>query len=202
MRQVGATAFPSAVLVDPQGNIAYVGHPARITDEMVKSVLDGALSVPVYEWPKDCEKVAKALRKGKLADAVKGLAKIEEDHPEIAESVRGMVTGRVRSLERAAEEGDWLRVETLGADLSKALKKLPEGERVDEILKDLKGNKDAQAVLKAQKKVAKLVEGPIKKAKYDRVKKDLQKIRDAFEGTAAERDARAALEKIKESKRR
>jgi cell fate (sporulation/competence/biofilm development) regulator YlbF (YheA/YmcA/DUF963 family) len=181
---VGATGFPSAILVDPQGNIAFAGHPARITDDLVESVLDGALAKPIYEWPKDCASIAKALKKGKLGDAVKKLGSIEDDHPDVAAGA------------------DWLRVETMGEELADALKKTPEADRVDEILTALKKDKEAQAILKAQIKIAKLVAGPVKKARYDRTKKQLEKYRDEFKGTAAERDARAAIEKLKDSKRR
>ena len=110
--------------------------------------------------------------------------------------MRGMVTGRVKVLERAVAEQDWLRVETLGAELEKALKKMPEGERVRAVLVGLKADKEAQSVLKAQKKVAKLIDGGVKKSKRDRVKKELKKIRDDYPGTAAERDARKAIESL------
>lgn len=188
------------MLIDPQGNIAYLGHPSRINDAMIEGVLDGALSTPIYEWPKELDKVAKALRKGDLAGAVKKMEGLSDDYPEIAIAVQGMVIGRVKSLEKAVEDGDWLRVDTLGNDLAKTLKKMPEGEQVNEILSTLKKNKEAQSILKAQKKVAKLIDGGVKKSKRDNVKKALKKIRDQYPDTAAERDARKALDGLRGGK--
>ena len=202
MRAVGARGFPSAVVVDPQGNIAWSGHPSRINGALLKPLLEGALKTPMYDWPKSCSKVAKALRKGNLGDAIKASAKIEEEHPDIAAAVVGMADGRLNSMEKAAAEGDWLKVQRIGESLEDAVKVWSGGEKVTAILDELKGDKDAQAILKAQVKVAKLIEGPVKSSRYERTKKELEKIRDKHRGTAAERDARAAIEKLKESKRR
>jgi hypothetical protein len=188
------------VLIDPQGNIAFLGHPGSINDSMVKGVLDGALTTPIYEWPKELDKVAKALRKGDLAGAIKKIEGLSDDYPEIAASIQGMVIGRVNSLDKAVEDGDWLRVETLGDELAKTLKKMPEGEHVNEVLATLKKNKEAQSILKAQKKVAKLIDGGVKKSKRDNVKKALKKIRDQYPDTAAERDAREALDGLRGGK--
>ena len=112
------------------------------------------------------------------------------------------MSGRLASMEKAAEDGDWLRVQELGESLEDAIKIWSGGERVEAILAELKGDKEAQAILKAQEKVAKLIAGPIKSSRYERTKKELEKVRDKHKGTAAERDARAAIEKLKESKRR
>ena len=68
--------------------------------------------------------------------------------------------------------------------------------------KRLKGDKEAQAILKAQEKVAKLTAGKVKASRYEKTKKALEKIRDKHKGTAAERDARAAIERLKASRRR
>ena len=89
MRAVGASGFPSAVVVDAQGNIAYSGHPASINASVLKPLLKGALKTPMYEWPKSCSKVAKALRKGNLGDAIKASAKIEEEHQAELDSIAG-----------------------------------------------------------------------------------------------------------------
>jgi len=202
MREVGARGFPSAVVVDAQGNIAYSGHPASINASVLKPLLKGALKTPMYEWPKSCSKVAKALRKGNLGDAIKASAKIEEEHPDIAAAVVGMADGRLSNMEKAAKAGDWLKVQTIGESLEDAVKVWPGGEKVTAILAELKGDKEAQAILKAQEKVLKLTAGKVKASRYDKTKKELQKIRDKHKGTAAERDARAAIERLKASRSR
>lgn len=202
MREVGARGFPSAVVVDAQGNIAFAGHPSRINASVLKPLLEGALKTPMYDWPKSCSKVAKALRKGKLGDAIKASAKIEEEHPEIAAAVVGMADGRLSSMEKAAKDGDWLKVESIGESLKDAVKVWEGGEQVTALLAELKGDKEAQAILKAQKKIVKLTAGKVNASRFEKIKKELEKIRDKHAGTAAERDARAAIERLVASRRR
>jgi len=201
-RGVGATGYPSAILVDASGNIVYLGHPASVTESMIEAALDGALAKPLYEWPKELNGVAKAVRKGDLGAALADLAKLGDAHADVTAAVRGMVKGRVSQVEKARDAGDWLRVETLGKDLVKGLGKLEEAATVQAILDTLDKDKAAKEILKAQQKVAKLFEGELKKNQFDKVQKDLEKVRDEFKGTAAERDAREGLEKLKALKAR
>ena len=44
----------------PQGNIAW-SSTRHINGAMLKPLLEGALKTPMYDWPKSCNKVAKAL---------------------------------------------------------------------------------------------------------------------------------------------
>ena len=201
-RGVGATSLPSSILVDASGNIVYLGHPGSVTESMIEAALDGALAKPLYEWPKELNGVAKAVRKGDLAGALADLAKLGDAHAEVTTAVRGMVKGRVSQVEKARDAGDWLRVQTLGEDLVKGLGKLEEAATVQAILDTLDKDKAAKEILKAQQKVAKLFEGELKKNQLDKVQKDLEKIIAEHEGTAAERDARAGLEKLKALKAR
>jgi len=196
-RGVGATGYPSAVLVDAKGTIVYAGHPASINDGVIEKALDGALSKPIFEWPKELGGVAKLIRKGDLGAAVAEVQKLGEAHADIAKAVQGMVAGRVTALEKARDAGDWLAVETSGKALLKGLGKLPEAEQVKAILDALDKDKGAQEILKAQEKIAKIFAGELKKNQFDKVQKDLDKIREDLPGTAAARDALAGLEKLK-----
>lgn len=201
-RGVGATGYPSAILVDASGNIAFLGHPAEVTETLIEAALDGALAKPLYEWPKELNGVAKSVRKGDLGAALAELTKLGDAHADIAAAVRGMVKGRVSQVEKARDAGDWLRVETLGKALVKGLGKLEEAATVQTILDTLDKDKAAKEILKAQQKVAKMFEGELKKNQFDKVKKDLEKVIEEFKDTAAERDARAGLEKLKELRAR
>ncbi len=196
-RGVGASGYPSAVLVDAKGTIVYAGHPGSINDSVIEGALDGALATPIFEWPKELGGVAKLIRKGDLGGAVTELAKLGEAHADVAKAVQGMVTGRVAALEKARDAGDWLAVESNGKALLKGLGKLEEAAKVKEILDALDKDKDAQEILKAQQKIEKIFAGEIKKNQFDKVKKDLDKIREDLPGTAAARDALAGLEKLK-----
>lgn len=197
MRGVGATSLPSSVLVDALGNIVYLGHPSSITDSIVKEALEGALTTPLYEWPKELSGIAKDVRKGDLGSAVLDIEKLGDAHAAFATELRGMVKARVGAVEKARDAGDWLKVETLGEPLAKGLGKLEEAQQVDAILDALDKDKGAQEILKAQKKIAKHFAGDVKKNMYDRIERDLEKICDEYKGTAAERDARNGLERLK-----
>jgi len=194
---VGASGYPSAILVDASGNIAYLGHPGSITAEIVQGALAGALATPIYEWPKELSGAAKDMRKGDLAGALEELGKFGETHADITAAVTAMVKSRVAQLEKARDAGDWLRVENAGETLLKGLGKLEEATTVKGILDTLAKDKGAQAVLKAQKKVEKMFADDIKKSQFDRCEKDLHKICEEHAGTAAERDAKAGLERLK-----
>jgi hypothetical protein len=196
-RSVGATSLPSAILVDATGNIVYLGHPGSVTAAMIEAALDGALSKPLFEWPKELNGVAKDVRKGDFGDALAELEKLGDAHADIAAELRGLVKGRVAQVEKARDAGDWLRVETLGEPLAKGLGKLEEAATVQAILDTLDKDKAAKEILKAQQKVAKIFAGDVKKNQFDKVERDLGKIVEEFAGTAAERDARAGLEKLK-----
>lgn len=196
-RGVGATGYPSAILVDASGAIVYLGHPASVTDDLISKALDGALPKPLFDWPKELAGAAKAVRKGDLAGAIAEVDKLGAPHADVATQLRGMVKGRVAQVERARDAGDWLAVDTLGSKLLKDLGKLPEAATVKGILDTLAGDKAAKELLKAQQKIAKLFEGELKKNQFDRVQKDLEKLRDEYKGTVVERDARAGLERLK-----
>lgn len=197
MRATGQSGLPSSVLVDASGTILYVGHPASINASLIERAVQGALTKPIYDWPKELSGVAKAIRKGNLGDAVTEVQKLGDAHADIAAAVQNMVKARVSAVERARDDKDWLRVVTLGEPLVKGLGKLPEAAQVEAILDALDGDKEAKAVLKAQQKVAKYFAGDIKKNQFDRVQKDLEKIAEEFSGTAAARDARDGLEKLR-----
>ena len=203
MRAVGASGFPSAVVVDAQGNIAYSGHPASINASVLKPLLKGALKTPMYEWPKSCSKVAKALRKGNLGDAIKASAKIEEEHPDIAAAVVGMADGRLATMEKAAKAGkdvvekgkDVKKIDDAKAIVGDKLKAA--AKTVDEKVegaaleadktatKIQEGNKKAKAALKEASKAMKAVE------------KDTSKIKDQTQNVVKE-GAKDAAEKVKE----
>ena len=63
-RSLGLNAFPSAVLIDPFGNIVYSGHPARLDNATIESALTDALPMPLHAWGRDLAPVKKALEMG------------------------------------------------------------------------------------------------------------------------------------------
>lgn len=202
-RDLGVSGLPTAVLVDAQGVIQWKGHPSSLSDDIVSKHLDGALPLPLWEWPKEGKKVKKAVLKDELGKALAEAAKLGDAHKDLHEVIQGMITSRLESLEQAKEEGDWMRVEDSGKALAKAFSGLPQKETVDKILADLKADKDAQAVIAGQRKVVKLFKkDKIKRKDIPKMQKQLEAIVDKYPSTAAARDAQAGIKRLQEMKKR
>lgn len=202
MGKVGASGYPSAVLVNASGVITYVGHPGSINDSHIEQAIVGALPLPVWDWPKDAAKVKKAVLKKQMAKALDECEKLGEEHAAIKTAVRGVIDGSVAALENAKEIGDWLRVEEMTDALSKSLAGLPELDKVKEIEEALKSDDKAQEILKAQKWIQKTFSDRIKKGKIDKVEKELKEIQQDLPGTVAAVQASEGLKKLMEMKRR
>ena len=189
----GITGIPQSVLIDPSGNVVWRGSPGSLTDTMIESSVAGALEVPVWKWPEQAKKARQAVQKRQFAKALQEARALGDEGAKIATALENLVKGRVAGLEATAKSGDWLGVEERGKSLEKELAGLPEEARVTEILQQLKGDKDAQAVLSAQKDVRKLMSGKIKKGDIPRIEKKLKEISAEFPGTGASRDAEKAI---------
>lgn len=196
MSAVGASGYPSAVLVDPAGNIVWQGHPSEVNAAIIEPALKGAMPKPLWEWPDDAKKVKKAVIKRNLAEALQEATALGEPGTEVRVAIEGLIAGKLASLKAAQEEKDWLRVDVLGDELSRSFKGLPQEAEVATIVAALKADKEAQTILAAQERVAKVFAGDIKRKQIDKLKKDLQKIAEEHPGTAAERDAKAGIEEL------
>ena len=198
MRAVGAKGFPSSVLIDSSGTIVFAGHPAKVTSEMVTNATAGALPIGLYDWPDDLKKAAKTLRKGDYEGTLAAINKEGPDFTTYADAIRAVVAGKIKALDAAIGSGDWLRVETMAKGLKDQLGKLPEAEEVKTALDNLKADKEAQAILKAQKRIAKVFEKKINKSKASKLKDSVRKIAKDYPGTVVERDADRAVKRLDE----
>lgn len=194
----GISGIPAAVLVDPTGKIVWRGHPGNLDAATVEEHLAGALTTPLYEWAGEASKTRKALLDSKYKKALGEAEKIQESHPEVLATVQSVITGRVGAFQLAKEEGDYLAMTELGESLKKGLSGLPEADEVDAQLKALKKDKDAQKILKAQKKIGSLLERKMKKATRQKVVEELKALRKKFPDTVVERDADAALLRLRD----
>ena len=88
-------------------------------------------------------------------------------------------------------------VKEIGEQNQAYLKGLPEVARVEEILARLDDDDEARAILKAQLKVRKLVPDKVKKKDRAKLIKSLRKVASQHPGTAAERDADRAIERLR-----
>ncbi len=75
-RSLGLNAFPSAVLIDPFGNIVYSGHPARLDSLTIESALIDALPMPLHAWGEELAPVKSALAMGHYGPAKTAAAKL------------------------------------------------------------------------------------------------------------------------------
>ena len=174
-RWFGVRGIPDAALVDPSGTVVWKGHPGNLTSADIEKALDGALPMPMWEWPKSASGVRKALQKGMYGTALTQAQKLEGDEAEtIVAAVRGIIDSRMATMKSANEMGDFLTASELSSSLAKALKGMPEGDEAGALADKLKGDSDVQAVIKGQKDVAKLAE----KANELKKKKDADKLID------------------------
>jgi hypothetical protein len=175
--------IPMAILVDPSGNIVWKGHPSSLKDGDIERALAGALETPMWEWPASAKSVRSSLKKHKYAKALAQAEELGDAGLAIHQAVQGMVTGKLAALKGLHKKGDYLGATELAATLEKELKGLPEQSEIKTIAGSIKADKQAQSILKAQKKLQSMMEGRIKKAKVPAMIKNLEKLMAEYDGT-------------------
>ena len=201
--ELGFRGFPSAALVDPTGNIVWSGHPASLDAKTIEPFLEGSLAMPLWEWPESADKsVRKQLMKMKLDKALAAAQEIgaDADGAKVVELVQSFVKGRVDAVMAMKERGDFLRAYDAAQTLKKQLGGLTESDQIGAVVKEIKADKAAQAVIKAQKKIAKLrfEAGELrKKDDAEDLMEDLQKIRREHSGTYADTEAQELIDSIR-----
>jgi hypothetical protein len=202
-RFFGIKGIPHAVLIDPSGTVVWDGHPSGLSVDAIQKSLAGALPKPLWEWAPTTKAVRAALLKREYAKALAEAAKLSEADggPTIKTSIEGIVKSRVEGMRSAYAQGDFHSAETAATALSKELVDLPEKDAAVQVLEDLKANKDAQPVLKAQKQIAKIrAAGPTKRKEVEAAIEDLQKIINEFPGTFAAKEADALVTSLRSQK--
>jgi len=196
MTTLGLSGYPSAALIDSSGVVVWTGHPSGLKDAEIEKHLSGALSRPLFEWPKSAKAAAKAMAKGKLASAVKAAEKLRNDpdagtlHAEL----QAVAAGRVTSLRNALAAGNYLAVTDGVKRLKKQLKGLPEAKEVAAVGKELSAIKGHKSVVKAQKQVLKVISEKMgRKKDCQEVIDQLERIKKRHGDNAAGRDAAAQI---------
>lgn len=200
-RGLGLSAYPTAWLVDASGTVVFQGSPYKITEEMLEGLLDGALNKPLYEWPSSLSAVKKLVMKKQYAgalDKATALAQSDAEAAEVAESIRGLIDGKIRSMQKAAEEGNYLAATTLAYSASKEFKGLPAADTASELLATLKKDKKAQSVMKGQKAVRKLTQDTPNSVKeiQEQIAR-LKRLASKYEGTIAATEAEENIEALR-----
>jgi hypothetical protein len=192
MGRLGVSGIPHAFLVDAQGKIVWDGHPGELSDAIIQKALGGALPKPLFDFPSGAAAVRTALAKHNYAAAMAEAEKLPEGQggADLKKSLQGMISGRVASMHSALKQGDFLTAVELGTALKKDLAGLPEAPEADKVLDEVKGNKEAEPVIAAQKKIRAMAEQKLgKKTDFERAMGDLKKIAADLKGTFAAKEA-------------
>jgi hypothetical protein len=192
----GVGSIPDSVLVDPSGTIVWRGHPMALTEARVEQVLDGALEKPLWDWPAEASLLKQAIVADNYALALREAKKLGgEWETLVTERVEGMVT----TVETAHRDGDFLKALTAGQPAARALRGLPEGERVSRLVTEMKNSRQVQRIVAAQKKLAGLIangERQRSRRKLERIVGDLEKLAREHEGTLIDDGAKVKRRRV------
>ncbi|QDU66964.1 peroxiredoxin family protein [Engelhardtia mirabilis] len=197
-------SYPHALLVDPAGTVGWSGYGGQVTADVIAPHITGALPRPMFDWPRDADKVAQEIRKGRLAQALEAATAVRSENgdlgTELVESVKGLVTFRVERLRAARASGDYARVLNEGDDTVRMLEGLPQAADVEALVEEVEGDDAAVEIAGAQRDVARL------RGRFDKLKKkrDADSLVSKFERLAADNvdnhageDAKRALDELK-----
>jgi hypothetical protein len=190
--RLGVGGIPHAYLINPLGRIVWEGHPGALDDGIIRKHLAGTLSRPMFEWPDSAKAVRRAFAGGKVAKAIEEARDLPEGGKELAAELEAYVHSASAGALKLYEEGEYMAAESSGALLVDRFADLPEAGELQAMLDRLEDDDPAQAVLAAQKRVAKLISGKIKKGAIKKLNEEFTEIANEFPGTAAERDAKRA----------
>lgn len=122
-RALSVRGIPHAVLLDPQGNLVWRGHPAALTDAIVERAVEKALPEPLWAWPEALAGVRAALVGERLVEArrlTEALAD-REQAGRLLPLIELRVEARLRELRALHADLELARLETLLAALEVGL---------------------------------------------------------------------------------
>ena len=158
--ELGVRGIPAAFLLDATGRVVWEGHPVRLTEEVVRPYLEAALPIPLWDWPKQVSSAKTAFSKHRTGEALEKLTDAAESGDEVIvalkDAVAKIIDGNLAALEELVEAANYLAAEELAASIEDECGRLPAGEKAAAIRKRLDGDKEAQHIIKGQKKVQKL----------------------------------------------
>jgi thioredoxin-like negative regulator of GroEL len=199
-RFFGVRGIPHAVLVDPGGTVRWRGHPGQLSASTIEAALEGALEVPLWDWPKEAKRVRKYLAAGTLgralAEAEKVLAKGGPEY--VLETVRDRVDARGRRMETAFEAGDYFTAQRVAEQVAKDLKGRAEGERADALLAQIEADPEKGEIAELLGEVHELVTEPVRNTRdAERRIRRLQKLRERHPNALVEAKAKAGIEQLR-----
>lgn len=200
----GVSGIPHAVLVDATGKIVWRGHPASLDGKVIEKALEGALTLPMWEWPASAKTARAAAQKQNWADAIAAAAKVPEADggPAVADALKHLVAGRVAKMKADLQARNFLSAQDSAAALAKSLGSLPEKAEADSVLAAIKADKDAAKVIKGQQQIRSIRgANPSKRKEIDAAIEDLKKIAKDLPDTFAATEANALIEALVNKKR-
>lgn len=198
MNDFGVKGIPDAVLIDSSGTVVWRGHPGALEKTRLEAALEGALKTPMWEWGPDARGVRKAVSRGDLARALEEAAGVESV-PDLKDQIQALITRRMTTLDARKAEGDFLSASELAEELTKGLSGLPEGERARTLAAEIAADEEAQRVIKAQRRVAKIrASDPTNSKKIAAAVEDLRDLAREYSGTYVETEADALIAKLEE----
>ena len=195
----GVRGIPHAVLVAPSGEIVWRGHPSQLEESLLEKTLSSALETPIWE----VQEIYTPLSEGRYADAIAAADKLGDgsNGAKIAALLRGKVSSKMASIEKAHEAGDFLTALKVSEKVAKELAGLPEAVKAAEIMQAIEQDADAQRIITGQIQLRTLVE------KVDQVRtmsaakallEELKKTGESYKGTIVQRHARKAVKRLEQ----
>lgn len=196
-RYFNVTGIPAAALVNAQGVVVWRGHPASLPKDELDAALQGALSKPLFDWPKSADAARGAFSKRDFAGALAAADKLGAADKDIAESIRGYVDAQIKLAESALEKGNLLLARDLSTRLTKELGKHELAARTKEIADKVVKTANADKIIAAIDAVQKIEIGKLKKKKEgEKALDELKKIVKDLPDTYAEQIARAKMDDL------
>jgi len=212
----GVTGIPHSVLIDPQGNVVWRGHPGSLSNGKVKDALKGARKPGKQDWlgfnadlgdehaaaleaSGELRELVELAREAELGKLFAGLEGFASDGDATLEAARGALAERAaahadllaQQAERAVERLDVaVGVEVYGA-LSKQLSGSERGEKAAKRLKEIQADKRLTKELEAAEQLERTLKSAERLATSKKRKK-LEDFADKYKGTRAG-DRAAAL---------
>ncbi|TAJ11850.1 MAG: redoxin domain-containing protein [Planctomycetota bacterium] len=196
-RYFGVSGIPAAALVNAQGVVVWRGHPGALPSAQIESALVGALSKPLFEWPKSADAARGAFGKRDFAGALAAADKLAPADKEIADAIRGYVDAQIQLAASALEQGNLLLARDLSARLTKELGKHALAARTKELSEQVAKTANAAEIIAAIEAVQKLELGKLKKKKEgEKALDELKRIVKELPDTYAEKVARAKMDDL------
>ena len=210
MTQCGMRGYPSAVLVDPKGEVVWAGHPSSVDDNLIEKHLKGADKTPVdvravvRRWPKEARQIRAAYAKGQLAKALDEASKLS-DGAAIVSDIERAIGRRSERLRAMHSAGDFLGFVEAMKDSAKDLSGLPVAAELDALLKEVNTDAAAKAVMTGQKKLRRLCDAAaeLRKAKdIDVLEKKVRKLALEHPQTYVEASANKLLQQLEKKRKK